>query len=476
MGGQPHQGAGPGTARWPPPPGPGHGEGVADRLQLRGRVLRAMARGQHLLRAVPAHYRVGVLRHVAGQQVEARRVVPGHGLGHVLHGLGDGGHQVRGGHVQAVVGGAEAPGHHAGVLQLVALHPVHAVEADAERGDLPPVAVGQQRHQQARVHPAREQHGDLPGPRESATDGGQQRVVHVVAPAVLGRLVRHGLVGRGGPPVHPVPGVVGRQHPHAWPGAASARPAGWCVAPARPSCGPGSAGRLLVDGGVHSPPAASSAGSVGGHQHAVAGLGHVQRLHAQRVAGEQDGARRVVRHCERELAVQVLDEALTPAPVRGQDQVGVVVVGTAGPPGGGRRGWRARAVDDDGQPRVRVDHRLEGVALRDGGVAEAEDRRWPSPPDPTAAPTVGPAQGRPACARRRPHPAAARGDTAPGEAAHRWPHLIVRGRQSRRVCVFIIGSHLSPGGEAHEGSPDDDAGSGRVHEALTLPRGSEPAS
>jgi hypothetical protein len=132
---------------------------------------------------------LAVAPHRLRQQPERDAVVRDHRLGHRRDRLRERVHELVRADADLAVVGPEHGGDRVGVLELVALAPAGVGEADRERGQAALALLGEQRDDQARVEPARQQHpdrdvGDHPAPHRDA-----QRLEQRVLP-VLRRPVR----------------------------------------------------------------------------------------------------------------------------------------------------------------------------------------------------------------------------------------------------------------------------------------------
>ena len=178
--------------------------------------------------------------------------------------------------------------------------------------------------------------------------------------------------------------------------------------------------------GCRRPPPASSAGSDDANRMRDALLGQVQRLDAQPVTAEQHPAAVPLDDREREHAVEAVDEAVTPVVVGLQQHLGVAVreepVAVLAQFAPQLLVVVDAAVPADGQPQLRVDHRLRAC------LGQIDD------PQATVAERD---------AALRPH--ASRVRTA-------WRHRLRHRRDRGYVRRLAVKTHLA-GGSAHSADP-----------------------
>ncbi len=294
--------------------------------------------------------------------MEGDHVVAAHRLGHRQHGLSDGGHQVVVGQLDPVVVGVERAGHQVGVVELVAGLAVAAVEADAERAQVLLAGLGEQRHDEAGVQSAGEQHPDRHVGDQPSAYRRAQRVADR-GPPVGGVHPRvGGLPHVVGSPVHLLAAAPVRlDHPQG--GRRQLAHAAQHGARRGHDGVPGQVvvqrhrvdARVDVAGG-------QQRGQGGGEPEPPRRLGEVERFDAEPVAGQDQPPPGPVDQPDREHADQVVDETFTPVRVRHQDHLGVAG-GCEGVPGAPQLLAQLRvvvdaAVEDQRQAQVVADHRL----------------------------------------------------------------------------------------------------------------------
>ncbi len=148
---------------------------IGHRVRGGGQLRVPVVAGEHLVGALAALHHLEVLRYFARQQVEGDVVVAHHRLGHRRDGVGQCLQHVGGRDADLVVPGAELLGHDVRVLELVAGFPADRLEADRKSFQTRLPQLGEQRHDQARIDAAREQHADRHVGDHAALDGSAQR-------------------------------------------------------------------------------------------------------------------------------------------------------------------------------------------------------------------------------------------------------------------------------------------------------------
>jgi hypothetical protein len=349
----------------------------------------------------------------SAEQVEGRRVVRAHRLGHRVDGVVDGTGELRIRHPDAVVIGRVGFGHRVGPGELVALVPAPRLEADAVGGHAVPALLGEQGDEEARVETSREQHRDGHVSREAAAHRAAQGVVHELDPVAGAEPGVHRTALVVGLPVAPVghpPGPVDHAHrrrrelPHPRQHRVLARndrvPAEVVVEARR------------VDGGVDA--AAREEGRQGRRETQPAGLGgEVERFDAEPVTGQHHAAAGRIDDHEGEHADEVVDDPLAPAAVPLEDHLGVAQRPEAL---GGELPAQLvvvvdAAVEGDRRAGQLVDHGL-GAAVGEVDDAEAAvaEHRPAARPKPVA---VGAAVGLRGDGPRRPLPVEGASAAAP---------------------------------------------------------------
>ncbi len=134
-------------------------ERAAFRFRRHARIPEVAA--EHLVRALPALHHLHRPAHLFGQQIERHRILREHRLGHLLHRFRQAAQHLRIGDQVLVVAGAVHRRHRVGVFEFVAALFRLVLEADREGHQVRHALLGQQRHQQARIESAGEQHADL---------------------------------------------------------------------------------------------------------------------------------------------------------------------------------------------------------------------------------------------------------------------------------------------------------------------------
>ena len=273
-------------------------------------------------------------------------------------------HQVTGGHLELVVVGAEGLRHQVGVDELVALPAADGVEADGEGGQ--PGAglalAGQQRHHQAGVQAAGEQHAHRHVGDHPAAYRGGQRLQQGVLP-VAGRPVGARRVpGEGRVPVDPLVGAAVRLvDPDGGRGELGDAPQDGARRRHDAVEAEVVRQRHRVDGGVD-PATGQQGGQGAGEPHHARRLGQVERLDAEPVPGQHQPAGVPLGDRDGEHADQVVDEVEPPLGVRLDHHLAVAGGEEAVPLGLQLLAQLAvvvdAAVEHAGEPGGRVDDRL----------------------------------------------------------------------------------------------------------------------
>ena len=121
-----------------------------------------------------------------------------HRLAHRADRLRQRGQQVLARGLDALVLGRELARHQVRVAELVALAPGDVGEADRERREPALALLGEHRHDQARVQPAREQDADGHVGDHAPPHGALQRLAHRLRPVLRAPAERSGSRANGG--------------------------------------------------------------------------------------------------------------------------------------------------------------------------------------------------------------------------------------------------------------------------------------
>ena len=133
-----------------------------------------MVAGEHLVGALPGLHHLDVLGHFLAEQIEGDAVVADHRLAHGADRTVERGQHAVGADADLMVVGAETLGDDVGVLELVARHAAHRLEADGERLQSVLAGFGEQPDDQAGVDSAGQQTPDGHVGDQAALDGQPQ--------------------------------------------------------------------------------------------------------------------------------------------------------------------------------------------------------------------------------------------------------------------------------------------------------------
>ncbi len=345
---------------------------------------------EDLVGPLPRLDNLDLLGDLFAEQVEGHGVLAEHGLGHVVHRLGQAAEHFVVGDQELMMQGLVALNHPIGVFELVALLLGLVFETDGEGVKILLAQLGEQGHQQAGVEPAGEQHahrhvGDLVAPAHRPAQqfvggfdpflfavgvrqaiGGERPVTAAGAMAVT---VDAQPVGRA-QLAHPAQnGARRRHHPME--------------------------GELEMDGfgvetGVH-PAGGEQRLGVGGETETLVVAGPVAGFDAEAVAGQKETAVAHVPDRQGEHAMETGRRLLAPFPIGLEDHFGIAVgkevIALVLQLGAQLRIVVDGAVEDQGQPQLLVHHGLVGalgkvdhgqaaVAETQGAVAVAAAVVW----------------------------------------------------------------------------------------------------
>ena len=194
---------------------------------------------EHLVGALAGLHDLALARDRLREQPERDAVVRDHRLAHRGDRLRERLHELVRADADLVVVGRELGRDRSEKRELVALAAARVGEADRERRQPALALLGQQRHDQARVQPAGEQHADRHVGDHPPPHGHAQRVQQRVAPLASAALPVAARAD-GFQYSRCAARAVGLDRPASWPAGACARRRGSCAARARRSASSGS--------------------------------------------------------------------------------------------------------------------------------------------------------------------------------------------------------------------------------------------